>query len=173
MTPDYLSKAKVLIVDDEPANVRLLERIIGLAGCPQVLSTTDSRQALPIFLEAEPDIVLLDLNMPYLNGFTVLEQLKAAIRPDDYLPIVVLTADINIETKRRALPGGAKDLLPKPLDHAEVVLRIQNLVENRFLRQSMHQHNLELEQQVRDRTAQLEAILSELQNTQEQVVKQE
>jgi len=173
MTTDYLSKAKVLIVDDEPANVRLLERILGLAGCHQVRSTTDSRQALPLFLEIEPDIVLLDLNMPHFNGFAVLEQLKAAIPAEDYLPILVLTADITIETKRHALAGGAKDFLTKPLDHAEVVLRIQNLVENRCLRQSMQRHNLELESQVRERTAQLEATLSELQNTQEQVVKQE
>jgi signal transduction histidine kinase len=173
MTTDYLSQAKVLIVDDEPANVRLLERILALAGCHQVRSTTDSRQALPFFLECEPDIVLLDLNMPHFNGFAVLEQLKAAISPEDYLPILILTADITIETKRQALAGGAKDFLTKPLDHAEVVLRIQNLVENRFLRLSMLAHNLELEQLVRDRTAQLQATLSELQNTQEQVIKQE
>ena len=173
MTTDYLSKAKVLIVDDEPANVRLLERILALAGCHQVHSTNDSRQALPLFLECEPDIVLLDLNMPHFNGFVVLDQLKSAIPPESYLPILILTADITIETKRRALAGGAKDFLTKPLDHAEVILRIQNLVENRFLRLSMQRHNLELGQQVHERTAQLEATLSELQNTQEQVVKQE
>lgn len=173
MTTDYLSQAKVLIVDDEPANVRLLERILALAGCHQVRSTIDSRQALPLFLECEPDIVLLDLNMPYFNGFAVLEHLKSAIAPEEYLPILILTADITIETKRRALAGGAKDFLTKPLDHAEVILRIQNLVENRFLRLSMQRHNLELERQVGERTAQLEATLSELQNTQEQIVKQE
>jgi len=173
MTNDYLSKAKVLIVDDEPANVRLLERILALAGCHQVRCTTDPRQALPLFLEVEPDIVLLDLNMPYLNGFTVLEQLKAAISLEDYLPILILTADITVETKRKALTSGAKDFLTKPLDHAEVVLRIQNLIENRFLRQSMQRHNLDLERQVRERTGQLEDTLHELRTTQEQIVKQE
>jgi signal transduction histidine kinase len=173
MTNDYLSKAKVLIVDDEPANVRLLERILAMSGCHQVRCTTDSRKALPFFLEFEPDIVLLDLNMPHLNGFAVLEQLKAAIAPDDYLPILILTADITVETKRKALTSGAKDFLTKPLDHAEVILRIQNLIENRFLRQSMQRHNLDLERQVCERTAQLEETLHALQNTQEQVVKQE
>jgi signal transduction histidine kinase len=173
MTTDFLSKAKVLIVDDEPANVRLLERILALAGCRQVRTTTDSRLALPFFVESRPDVVLLDLNMPHLNGFAVLEQLKAQIPADDYLPILILTADITIETKRQALAGGAKDFLTKPLDHAEVVLRIRNLVENRFLRQSMQEHNLELERQVRERTAQVEETLRELQNTQEQIVKQE
>src|SRR5688500_11492185 len=106
MPTDYLSQAKILIIDDEPANVRLLERILALSGCTQVLTTTDSRQSLPLFLDFEPDIVLLDLNMPYLNGFAVLEQLKAAINPEEYLPILILTADIAVETKRRALAGG-------------------------------------------------------------------
>jgi len=173
MTTEYLSKAKVLIVDDEPANVRLLERILGLAGCTKVRTTTDARQALPLFLEVEPDIVLLDLNMPHLNGFAVLEQLKAAITPEDYLPILILTADITVETRRQALTAGAKDFLTKPLDHAEVILRIQNLVENRFLHLSMQRHNLDLERQVQERTGQLQDTLHELQNTQEQIVKQE
>jgi signal transduction histidine kinase len=117
--------------------------------------------------------VLLDLNMPYLNGFSVLEQLKAAIPLDDYLPILILTADITVETKRKALTSGAKDFLTKPLDHAEVILRIQNLIENRFLRLSMQRHNLDLERQVRERTAQVEETLHELRTTQEQIVKQE
>jgi|GEM_PF-408327 len=173
MPTDYLSQAKVLIVDDEPANVRLLERILGLSGCNGVRTTTDSRQALPLFLEFEPDIVLLDLNMPYLNGFAVLEQLKAAINPEEYLPILILTADITVETKRRALTGGAKDFLTKPLDHSEVVLRIKNLIENRFLRLAMQKQNEVLEDQVKERTAQLEKTLHELQSTQEQIIKQE
>jgi signal transduction histidine kinase len=173
MPTDYLSHAKVLIVDDEPANVRLLERILALSGCTQMKTTTDSRQSLPLFLEFEPDIVLLDLNMPYMNGFAVLEQLKSAIHEDEYLPILVLTADITVETKRRALAGGAKDFLTKPLDHSEVVLRIKNLIENRFLRLEMKRHNEQLEQQVRDRTAQVESTLHELQSTQEQIIKQE
>ncbi len=173
MPTDYLSQAKVLIVDDEPANVRLLERILGISGCNGVRTTTDSRQALPLFLEFEPDIVLLDLNMPYLNGFAVLEQLKAAINPDEYLPILILTAGITVETKRRALTGGAKDFLTKPLDHSEVVLRIKNLIENRFLRLAMQKQNELLEEQVKERTAQLEKTLHELQSTQEQIIKQE
>lgn len=173
MPIDYLSQAKILIIDDEPANVRLLERILALSGCNRVRTTTDSRQSLPLFLDFEPDLVLLDLNMPYLNGFTVLEQLRAAINPEEYLPILILTADITVETKRRALAGGAKDFLTKPLDHSEVVLRIKNLIENRFLRAEMQRYNLQLEDQVRERTAQLQETLHELRSTQEQIVKQE
>lgn len=173
MPTEYLSQAKVLLVDDEPANVRLLERILMISGCLKLQATTDSRQALPMFLEFEPDIVLLDLNMPYLNGFAVLDQLRQATSSDDYLPILILTADITVETKRRALAGGANDFLTKPLDQSEVVLRMKNLIENRFLRQAMQRQNLLLEAQVRERTAQLEETLNELQSTQEQIVKQE
>lgn len=173
MPTDYLNQAKVLIVDDESANVRLLERILNLSGCSRVQCVGDPRKALPLFLEFEPDIVLLDVNMPYLNGFAVLEQLKAAIDEDDYLPVLMLTADITTETKRRALAGGARDFLTKPLDQSEVVLRIRNLIENRFLRKEMQRQNSVLEKQVSERTVQLEEALHELQSTQEHIVKQE
>ncbi len=173
MFKPLLSKAKVLIVDDEPSNVRLLERILEMFGGTIVRSTTDPRQALPIFLDFKPDLVLLDLHMPKLDGFQVIEQLKLVVPSEEYLPILVLTADITIETKRRALASGAKDFVTKPLDHFEVVLRIKNLVENRFLRLELQKQNLELEMQVRERTAQLESTLSELRDAQERVVRQE
>ena len=166
------SRARVLIVDDESSNVRLLERILEMFGCKQVKSTTDSRQALPLCLEFEPDLVLLDLHMPQVDGFTIMGQLQQVIA-DSYLPILVLTADITVETKRRALASGAKDLVTKPLDHSEVVLRIKNLLENRFLHLERAQQNVVLEEQVRERTAQLEQTLAQLRSTQDQVIKQE
>ncbi|MEQ1861560.1 MAG: response regulator [Chthoniobacteraceae bacterium] len=173
MTHDVLRKARVLIVDDEPSNVRLLERILELNGEPSIRSTTDSRETLSILLEFEPDIVLLDLHMPHLDGFGVMELLKSAIAPDTYLPILVLTADITAETKRRAFLAGAQDFLTKPLDHSEVVLRMKNLLENRFLHLELQDQNKLLEQQVRVRTGQLEQTLSQLRNTQTAVIKQE
>jgi CheY-like chemotaxis protein len=173
MSKHYLSQAKILIVDDEPSNVRLLERILEISGCKHVLATTDSRQALALFMEFEPDLVLLDLNMPNLDGFGVMDQLKAAGQPEDYLPILVLTADITTETKRKALACGARDFLVKPLDNMEVVLRIKNLLENRFLHLEMQRQNSMLEEQVRERTSRLETALSDLRSTQENVVKQE
>jgi signal transduction histidine kinase len=166
MPPSFLNKAKILIVDDEPSNVRLLERILELYGAAEVRGTTDSRTALTAVLEFEPDLLLLDLNMPHRDGFSVMAQIKDALPAENYLPIIVLTADISAETKRRALSGGAHDFLTKPLDNSEVILRINNLLENRFF-------HLEMQEQVRERTAQLEATLEQLQATQEQSVKQE
>ena len=173
MTHPLLNKARVLIVDDEPSNIRLLERILEMFGTAVVKSTTDSRQALPLYFEFQPDLVLLDLHMPHLDGYAVIKQLKAATPPDDYLPILVLTADVTIDTKRRALTAGAKDLVTKPLDNFEVVLRINNLLENRFLHLELQKQNQGLEAQVRERTAQLEELLSELRSTQDHIVKQE
>src|SRR5436190_3880849 len=173
MPENLLRQAKVLIVDDEPSNVRLLERILELNGKPAVRSTNDSRQTLSLLLEFEPDIVLLDLHMPHLDGFAVMEILNSAIPVDAYLPILVLTADITAETKKKAFLAGAKDFITKPLDHAEVVLRMKNLLENRFLHHELQEQNALLEQQVRIRTAQLEQTLSQLRSTQDQIVKQE
>jgi signal transduction histidine kinase len=166
MSDSVINKAKILIVDDEPSNVRLLERILELYGVGQVCSTTDPRKTLGCVFEFEPDLVLLDLNMPYMDGFTVMAQIKEAVPAESYLPIVVLTADITAETKRRALSAGAHDFLTKPLDNSEVILRIKNLLENRFL-------NLEMQNRVRERTAQLEDTLEQLSSTQQAVVKQE
>ena len=173
MPNTIISRARVVIVDDEASNVRLLERILEMFGCESIFSTTDSRQALKLCLDSEPDIVLLDLHMPHVDGFTLINQLQEASTPEDYLPILVLTADITMETKRRALASGAKDLVTKPLDHSEVVLRIKNLLENRFLHQELHRQNEVLEEQVRLRTAQVEATMEQLRSAQERVVKQE
>lgn len=166
MPLSVIRKARILIVDDEPSNVRLLERILDLYGVGEVRSTTDPRQSLSCLFEFEPDLVMLDLNMPYLDGFAVMAQIREAIPADSYLPILVLTADVTAETKRRALAAGAQDFLTKPLDNSEVILRIKNLLENRFL-------NLEMQNRVRERTALLEETLEELGSTQQQIVKQE
>ena len=173
MQNSIISKAKILVVDDEASNVRLLERILEMFGCTNVRSTVDSRQAVPMYLELEPDLVLLDLHMPHMDGFEIMEQLKVSLSPEEYLPILVLTADVTLETKRRALASGAKDLVTKPLDHSEVVLRIKNLLENRFLHLELQKQNGLLEQQVRERTSQVEETLSQLRATQEHIVKQE
>src|SRR5881628_1757097 len=155
MDDETRKAARILIVDDESANVRLLERVLEREGYTNLKSTTDARQALPLYTEFRPDLVLLDLAMPYLDGFQVLERIKPLISSQTFLPILVLTADITMETKRRALESGAKDFLTKPFDQVEVLLRIRNLLETRLLHQELARHNESLEEIVRERTQQL------------------
>ncbi len=162
MIRTVISKAKILIVDDEQANVRLLERILELIGASRVVSTTDSREAMALFVDFRPDLVLLDLHMPNVNGFEIMEQIKVLSYEDHPVPVLVLTADITAKTKHRALAAGAKDFLTKPLDQSEVLLRIRNLLENRFLQIQQQNQNILLEEQVHERTAQLEDTLNKL-----------
>jgi len=150
-----LFSARILIVDDEPANVRLLERIVRNAGWTDARSTTDSREAAALHAEFRSDLVLLDLMMPYLDGVAVMKQLRSTVADAEFLPIVILTADATADAKRRALDAGATDFLTKPFDHMEIVLRIKNLLETRRLYLEREQQKLSLEATVRERTAQL------------------
>jgi signal transduction histidine kinase len=155
MLQGRLTRAKILIVDDQEENLELLEHLLRRAGYPVLQSTTDPRRAIPLFSEFEPDLILLDLMMPHLNGFEVMQALARHIAPDDYLPVLVLTADRTPEAKRQALAAGAKDFLTKPFDPVEVVLRIGNLLHARFLHRALQRQNERLEAQVRERTEQL------------------
>ncbi len=148
--------AKFLIVDDELANVRVLEQLLEEWGCFNVESTTDPCETLSRYSAFQPDIILLDLMMPDLDGFQVMEQLKPSIPAGIYLPILVLTADISAQAKRKALAAGAKDFLTKPFDSTELLLRIWNLLETRFLHRQIQNQNQVLEHRVRERTAELE-----------------
>jgi signal transduction histidine kinase len=149
------ASAKILIVDDEPANVRLLERLLETAGYRELQSTTDSRRVLDLYRSFAPDIILLDLMMPHLDGIAVLGQLKAATSDGAYLPVLVLTADSTLEAKHRALKAGASDFLTKPFEQLEVVLRIGNLLATRRLYLALDAQNRSLEEMVRERTARL------------------
>jgi putative two-component system response regulator len=157
-----LQASKVLIVDDEEANVQLLESILRRDGYRHLLSATDSRQVLPLFSSFAPDLILLDLNMPHFDGFEVMRQLRGRVPDGAYLPILVLTADITPEAKQGALSGGAKDFLTKPFDQVEVLLRIANLLETRRLHQLLQDQNQLLEGKVRERTKELEATRLEV-----------
>jgi len=151
------AKMKILIVDDEPANVALLEDMLGEQGYTHLKSTTDSRRVSELCREFDPDLILLDLFMPYLDGFSVLDSLRAE-RSEVYLPIIVLTADVNEETKRRALHCGATDFLNKPLDHIEVLLRIRNLLETRRIHQLLDTRRAALEEAIQARTSELHDV---------------
>jgi len=144
---DRFKAARVLVVDDNPANVALLEAVLSGAGIRHVHTATDPRVALAKFDEIDPDIVLLDLHMPHLDGYEVLEQIghRAA---GSYLPVIVLTADGTKEATRRALGSGARDFVTKPFDAAEVTLRVYNLLETRYLYAALRHHNARLDQQL-------------------------
>lgn len=147
--------ARILIVDDQPENLKLLERLLARAGYRQVRTLRDSREAVGAVLEWKPDLILLDLLMPELDGFEVMDALGPHLRKA-YLPILVLTADQRVEAKHRALSSGAADFVDKPFDMVEVLLRIGNLLEIRFLQASLRDQNAFLEDTVRERTRELE-----------------
>ena len=148
--------ARILVVDDEAANVQLLERVLSMGGYQNVESTTDPRQVLKLLHSFQPDIILLDLLMPHLDGFAVMASLRSTLPSDSYLPVLVLTADATSETRRRALAGGAKDFLTKPLDVDEVLLRIANMLDTRFLHLQLKAEKGALEDRVQERTKELE-----------------
>ncbi len=142
-----MRRARILIVDDEPANVLLLERLLDRAGYEHVVSTSDSAQVLALCTQNPPALVLLDLHMPTPDGFEVMRQLDPWIS-EGALAVIVLTADTTRDVRQTALSGGAKDFLTKPLDAMEVLLRIKNQLETRFLQVELRRQALVLEQRV-------------------------
>lgn len=155
------AEMRILIVDDEPANVALLEDMLSDQSYVQVKSTTDSREVVELCSEFDPDLILLDLFMPHMDGFTVLEALSGN-RTKVFLPIIVLTADVNEQTKLRALNLGATDFLNKPLDHIEVLLRIRNMLETRRIHQLLDNRRVAPEDGIGARASELRAAQAEL-----------
>jgi len=147
-------RMKILVIDDEPGNVALLEDMLSEAGFTRITSITDSRLALNTCTTLRPDLILLDLMMPYLDGFAILELLRAEGN-EIFLPVIVLTADMNEETKERALSAGATDFLLKPFDHLEVLLRIANLLEMRRLHVLLDNQRAAYEDALRTRSVEL------------------
>lgn len=154
--------ARLLIVDDEASNATLLEKVLARAGYCHLRSILDARSALPEVATFGPDIVLLDLHMPHIDGYEVLARIRAQTPADEFLPVIVLTADATDDAKRRALAAGANDFLTKPFDIAEVILRVSNLLATRSLHDEVRRHNAELEQRVRDRTRELDDARAEI-----------
>jgi signal transduction histidine kinase len=158
--------ARVLIVDDEAANVQLLDRILRHHGITDVLGLTDSREAQAAVETFRPDVILLDLLMPNLDGFALLERLGPRLR-EEAVPVLVLTADATPETRDRALSSGAKDFVTKPFDPGEVVLRIQNLLETRALHLAVRAENRRLAEEVSAHSEELGATLEMLRHSEE------
>jgi serine phosphatase RsbU (regulator of sigma subunit) len=147
--------SRVLIVDDQEANVRLLERILRGAGYASVASTMDPREVCELHRKNRYDLILLDLQMPGMDGFQVMEGLKE-IETEGYLPVLVITAQPG--HKLRALQAGAKDFVSKPFDLAEVQARAYNMLEVRLLHMETKNYSKVLEQTVRELEASREVI---------------
>jgi PAS domain S-box-containing protein len=144
--------ASILIVDDQQANVALIEQMLSEAGYRHISSTMDPREVAALHRKHRYDLILLDLQMPGMDGFQVMEVLKTS-NSESYLPIIVLTAQPG--HKLRALQAGAKDFISKPFDLVEVKTRIHNILEVRLLYRQLENYSKVLEQTVRERTAEL------------------
>lgn len=149
---DAIHQASILIVDDQPANVQLLQQLLAEAGYLNVSATMKPEEVCALHRKNSYDLILLDLQMPVMDGFQVMEGLKTSVT-DAYLPVIVLTAQPG--HKLRALAAGAKDFISKPFDLVEVKTRIHNMLEVRLLYRKLAGYNKELEATVAERTAEL------------------
>src|ERR1022692_2633588 len=149
--PDILN-ASILIVDDQESNISLLEQLLGEAGYTHVASTMNPQEVCALHRKNGYDLILLDLQMPGMDGFQVMVGLKT-IESDSYLPVIVLTAQSG--HKLRALQAGAKDFISKPFDLLEVKTRIHNMLEVRLLYKKLENYSKMLEATVAERTAEL------------------
>lgn len=152
LTKEDILNASILIVDDQEANVLLLEQLLSEAGYTQVSSTMNPVEVSSLHRKHYYDLILLDLQMPEMDGFQVMECLKTN-EQDGYLPVIVLTAQPG--HKLRALQAGAKDFISKPFDIVEVKTRIHNMLEVRLLYKKLENYNKILEETVQERTAEL------------------
>jgi len=143
--------ASVLLVDDDPVNIKLLSEILRVDGYSNILTTTDSRDVEPLCDRHEVDLIILDINMPYLGGFEVMERLRND-KEKVKIPIIVLTALTDADTCHRALEEGARDFLTKPFRHIEALSRIRNALEAYLLYKQVKSNNERLEEQVKERT---------------------
>jgi len=167
--------ASILLIDDNQVNLTLLGRVLELVGVTDIRVVNDSLDAEAVFSERRPDLVLLDLHMPKLDGFGVMERFRRQIDGDDFVPIIVITGDSSDEARERALAAGAKDFVTKPINITEVVLRVANLLESRALYKGLRRHNAELaaallerdqsehllQQRRQERIARVEAVLAD------------
>jgi putative two-component system response regulator len=163
--PDRLAMltqaAHIVVVDDEPANVTMLTRVLHRAGFQSVTGLTDARELPALLVRAPADLVITDLHMPGCDGFAVLEMLSAFIN-QERLPVLVVTGDGSRDARTHALAAGAKDFVTKPFDMVEVLLRVRNLLESRLLFQDLRKQNRTLLESASGRTRELESTRIEI-----------
>ncbi len=154
MTAKPVGTERILIVDDELANLKLLAKLLGGQGYHNLVLTDDPREVIDRYQATPPDLILLDINMPHLDGYQVMEQLNAL---DDPLlpPIVILTAQHGKDYLLRALAAGARDFITKPFDRIELLMRVRNLLDAQLAHRMMHDQKAVLEEMVRVNTEEL------------------
>jgi EAL domain-containing protein (putative c-di-GMP-specific phosphodiesterase class I)/CheY-like chemotaxis protein len=151
MSHSAIRRARVVVVDDEPASAKLIRAVLATAGFDHVTTYNDPRVGLDEVLTHEPDLVLLDLHMPHIGGIEFLRRMHAQQRGRAFVPVLVLTADNSPDAAKGALQAGANDFLAKPIDTGELLLRVQNLLSIRVCYQEILQHNATLARELRDR----------------------
>jgi putative two-component system response regulator len=156
------SQLGILAVDDEEVNLVVLRRLLEEAGYTRVHTVSDPTRVPRLFAEMEPDLVVLDLHMPKMDGFELMERLAPTAGGPGGVPFLVLTADATEEAKRRALSSGARDFLTKPFSATELLLRVRNLLEVQQLHRRLREQNASLERQVAERTRDLEQARLEI-----------
>lgn len=152
--PTLLQQSRIFVVDDEPANLRLMEKMLSKEGYLQTVLIADPREVLPLYRQQAPDLILLDINMPHLDGYEVLELLNRLNDPTP-APVIMLTAQNGREHLLQALAGGARDFVTKPFDRAELVMRVRNLLEVHQAHRLVHNQKTVLEEMVHHRTQEL------------------
>jgi putative two-component system response regulator len=162
MTAMSLHLLRILIVDDEEANIIILKSILQRAGYTQLTAVRDAQSALKRFDSLRPDLVILDYRMPRMHGLDFMAALGSRRIGAEYLPILMVTADDRPELREQALAGGARDFLAKPLNAVEVLLRVRNLLQARYFYLQLRDQNEQLEDRVRKRTEQLELLQVEM-----------
>lgn len=152
---DRIKLSKVMIVDDESMNIKILRRLLELEGFSSFVTTSEATTALSLIRQEQPDIVLLDLMMPYVSGLDILADVRADASIS-FIPVVILTAVTDRETRVRAVELGATDFLNKPVDASELIPRVRNVLAVKGYQDQLRQYNNNLEAAVRQRTAELE-----------------
>jgi putative two-component system response regulator len=154
MTPDPMDPARILVVDDEPVNLKLLDKLLTGQGYRPPVLVHDPREVLERYQQHRPDLILLDINMPHLDGYQVMAQLQALNDPL-LPPIVILTAQLGREYLVKALAAGARDFVGKPFDRVELLMRVRNLLDAQRAHRLLHDQKAVLEEMVRTRTEDL------------------
>jgi putative two-component system response regulator len=155
MTPQ-LTDMRLLIIDDNATNIALLEQVLERAGYLNTMSTQSPSDVPGLCASWHPDLLLLDLHMPGQSGYEVMEAIREPMAEPESLPVLVLTADLGLEARHRALAMGARDFISKPIDQAEFLLRVHNVLQTRHLQKQLQHQNAVLDEAVRERTAELE-----------------